>query len=284
MKVALGAVLVVSSAPLYGQVSSPGTRRAGAQSHRVTVVGAKAIAGDSVWQIQYAVNNPSVRYGTISTLNVDAALPKGMGSNALSGNNVDLLVDATTTPAATKSHVAMQVRGPARWQVLMSFNGILSWEGDSGESGNKRSVISPGSNVGGFTVTETGVPMLRLAWTEPYKPVSVMDDETGAIVPGVYPKGLHGGVSDTTVVVGPGIPRTAVTPSLILLQVRLACANHLMAPSSCAALGAATAGKNADTRAALPQLRRMAGAGMPHDQPHPYVAATILQQLRVLGL
>lgn len=198
MKALLGVGFALCGTGLYAQASSPGAHPVNAQSHGVVVTQITAVTDDSVWRIEYAVNNPSARYGSINTIKLDVALPRGVGSNALSGKDVTILADGMTTPAATKSHVPMQVEAPTGWYVTAYSNGIFAWQGDT-DTKDAYYVISPETGLGGFTITETGIPMLRLAWTEPFTPVAVIDDKTGATHPGAYPKGLHAGVSDASV-------------------------------------------------------------------------------------
>lgn len=281
------AVLSLLGPNIRAQVQSPKATAVTPGLHGVRVIDAVPISGDTIWRIRYEVNNPSVRYGTIHGVYIDVGNPKAMGSHALVGKNIEVLGDGTVTPAAVKSHVAIDASGPKVWYIASNPRGIIVWHGDENAAG-KSYIIAPRTRLDGFELVETGVPMLRNAWTEPYTPLGVSNEGDPAdssvaeiIRPGKYPKGLFGGVNDTTVVVGPGIARSGVTSALVVSQFQLACKAKLIAETSCSSLHALV-GAHTSASAIAKQARNLVTAG-PSGTVHSYVTATILQQLRVLG-
>jgi hypothetical protein len=237
---------------------------------------------DSLWTFVYAARNPSRRYGVSQTVVVEAWAPKRVGSELLPMPRTRFLGDGTGTPDADVGHVPLAIESPSgAFAVTITPEGDISWRVSSDSLG-RTNLLQPGEVVRGFIVHARGIPVLREATLQPFRPLPRYGtDETSEAPVLVYPPGTRAGELLTSLLPGPGIPAAVVSAVSLQDQFESACGYGLITPLNCRRANAILA-KLAPTRARVNPARLLTLLSGRNGATHPFVAQTIGLQLRAV--
>jgi len=96
--------------------------------------------------------------------------------------------------------------------------------------------LQAGASAATVTLSSVGLPFVREAQLQPWRPLPVYDERADAMREGAYPANRPRGEVVTTLVAGPGVPREALTGAQVEAQLALVCRARVWPEGVCQAV------------------------------------------------
>lgn len=96
--------------------------------------------------------------------------------------------------------------------------------------------LQAGAGAATVTLSSVGLPFVREAQLQPWRPLPVYDERADAMREGPYPGNRPRGDVVTTLVAGPGVPREALTGAQVEAQLALVCRARVWPDDVCQAV------------------------------------------------